>query len=213
MLAAVHALVVVRAAARRVVGRHRLLEIVGRVRGHRPVVAVGAHFGVHEEAVEQPEPVGERVMVHRDGSREEHEARIPVALRVVAEHLIVGAVFLDDVDHVLERRIARPRAARGPSVGRRHASRESRERVAARFRQRHAHHGAGDRVERILIGPADLRIRSARIGDRPPAFAARDFELVADDEQRRWIPSRRNSSGELVVAGRARPRPTPPATS
>ena len=54
--------------------------------------------------VEQRELLGQRVVIRRDVASELHERRIAVALRHVAEHLIVGAVLLDDVEDVLDRR-------------------------------------------------------------------------------------------------------------
>jgi len=44
-------------------------------------------------------------MIRRDRAREKDERRIAISLRQIAEDLIVGAVFFDDIDDVLERRI------------------------------------------------------------------------------------------------------------
>ena len=191
-------------AARRVVRRHRLLDVVGRVGRHRPVVPVGAHLGVDEEPVEQSEPLGERVMIRRHGARKEHQRRIAVALRDVAEHLIVRAVLLEDVDHVLERRIARPRAARVPSVRRGDARREPRERVAARLatRARASRHRRAASSVYSSVRPM-LRIAVRRgLGIDPAAFAARDDRAASPTgEQRRRIPAGR----EFVRASRSVP--------
>src|SRR5450759_4524529 len=88
-----------------VVARYRLLGVVSHIARHRPVVSIGTDFGVYEEAIEDAEPLRESVMVWRDAARKEDERRIPVRLTEIAENLIVGSVLLDDVDHVLERRI------------------------------------------------------------------------------------------------------------
>jgi hypothetical protein len=98
-------------------------------------VPVGARLGVHEEAVVDAEPLGERVVVGRDRAAEEEQRRVAVGLREVAEDLVVGAVLLDHVDHVPDGRVGA--AGRGlpapgrrvPPVGARHARGERRERA------------------------------------------------------------------------------------
>ena len=57
-----------------------------------------------EIVVQQRKLLRQRVVVRRDIASEFHERRIAVPLRHVSEHLVVGAVFLDDVEHVLDRR-------------------------------------------------------------------------------------------------------------
>ena len=79
------------------------LHEVGGVGPHRPFVAVGADLALHVEVVEQDELPRERVMVWRDAFGEQAEGGIAVSLRHVAKHLVVGAVFLDHVDHVGDR--------------------------------------------------------------------------------------------------------------
>ena len=64
-----------------------------------PVGAVAAG-GI--EVVEQHELLGQPVLVRRHVFAEHHQRRIAVALLHVAQHLIVGAVLLDDEDHVLD---------------------------------------------------------------------------------------------------------------
>jgi hypothetical protein len=54
--------------------------------------------------IEQRKLLGERMMIRRDIAPELHERGIAVALRHIAEHLIVGAVLLEDVEDVLDRR-------------------------------------------------------------------------------------------------------------
>src|SRR5205823_12579763 len=89
--------------------------------GGGPVVPVGTGFGIYEEAVEQTETLRERVMVGRqdltrtvralcgDAISENGKGRFAVgSVSVagsfhVAEDLIVSAIFLDDVNDVLDR--------------------------------------------------------------------------------------------------------------
>src|ERR1035441_5386585 len=71
--------------------------------GHRlrtpwPTVATG--FSGVEEVVEQHEPLRQRMQAGRDSLAKQHQARVAVTLRYIAKHLIVGAVLLDDVDHM-----------------------------------------------------------------------------------------------------------------
>jgi len=55
------------------------------------------------------------VVIGSDGDvGEGHEAGLAVAFFHVAEHLIVGAILFDDVDHMLERWIASRRKAPPP---------------------------------------------------------------------------------------------------
>ena len=59
---------------------------------------------VDVEVVEQHEFARQLVMIGRDVLAEQHQRGIAVAFLHVAEHLIVGAILLDDVDDVLDRR-------------------------------------------------------------------------------------------------------------
>ena len=79
------------------------LHEVSRVGTHGPFVAVGADFAFDIEVIEQDEVAGEFVMIRRDAFGEETEFGIAVALRQVAEDLVVGAVFLDDIEAVFDR--------------------------------------------------------------------------------------------------------------
>ena len=84
-----------------------LLE-VGDDRPVAPVVAVDAHLAVAIEVVQQHVVAGQLVVVGRDVLAVHDECRIAVARRAalgileIAEHLVVGAVLLDDVEHVLD---------------------------------------------------------------------------------------------------------------
>ncbi len=53
--------------------------------------------------VEQHELLRKRVVVRRHVAPEQHERRIAVPLRHVSEHLVIGAVLLDDVEDVPDR--------------------------------------------------------------------------------------------------------------
>src|SRR5205085_4157132 len=85
-----------------------------------PVGAVGAGFGVDEEAVEEAEALRERVMIGSNYLRcaigapcrfaiaKNRKGRFAIGGMAVtgsfhvSKHLIVGAVFLDDVSNVLD---------------------------------------------------------------------------------------------------------------
>ena len=67
-------------------------------------MAVGAHIAVHIEIIEQHELARDLVFVGRDLFPEQHEGGIAVAFLHIPEHLVVGAVFLNDVDDVLDGR-------------------------------------------------------------------------------------------------------------
>ena len=71
---------------------------------HRPLVAVGADLTLDVKVVEEHELSGQSVVVRRDGLGEQADVGFAVAFFHVAEYLVVGAVFLDDVDDILDRR-------------------------------------------------------------------------------------------------------------
>ena len=70
--------------------------------GRGPVPAGVAALAAVEEGVEIDELAGERVLVGGHGAGEHGQPRIAVADLEIAQHLIVGAVLLDDVDHVAD---------------------------------------------------------------------------------------------------------------
>src|SRR6185437_16150889 len=83
------------------------LEVVGADGGVGPDVAIAGDLTGVEEVVEHAELERELVLVGRDGRAVHGERGIAVAdgvaiLNEVAEDLVVGAVFLDDVDDVLD---------------------------------------------------------------------------------------------------------------
>jgi len=67
-----------------------------------PLVAVGALDPGAVGVVQQDKLPGDPVLVGRELFAEDAEAGVTVAFGHVAENLVVGAVFLDDVDDVLE---------------------------------------------------------------------------------------------------------------
>ncbi len=65
-------------------------------------MAIGGDHAVAIKVVQKNELLGQRVQVGGRLASEDAKLRVAVALADVAENLIVGAVFLDDVDDVLE---------------------------------------------------------------------------------------------------------------
>ena len=92
-------LVVLQAPAGVVHRRFALGEVVGPRRGGPVPAGVAALAGI-EEGVEVDELAGERMMVWRHRRSEDRQFGIAVAHGEIPEDLIVGAVLLDDVDHV-----------------------------------------------------------------------------------------------------------------
>ena len=83
-----------------------LLVVVGSDRGGRPEMAVAGDLAAVVEIVEHSELQSEFVLVGSDVGAVHGERGIAVADFQIAEDLVVGAVFLDDVDHVLDRILA-----------------------------------------------------------------------------------------------------------
>jgi hypothetical protein len=101
-----------------VAGGHHLLTVVRDVGGGGPDVSLRTDLGIHEEAIEQAEAPGQRVVVRSNGDVGEiEEARVAIAFLQVAQDLIVGAILFDDVDDVAEGRIAPRREALLPVIG------------------------------------------------------------------------------------------------
>src|SRR5262249_19542289 len=71
---------------------------VGRVGSRRKGVSGMTDLGVDEEVVEEDELPGERVCIGRDLLAEKAEIRITVALLLVSQDLVVGAVFTDHIE-------------------------------------------------------------------------------------------------------------------
>ena len=83
--------------------RPEFFDKIRGIRAHAPFMAVGAHLALDIKIVEQHEFARELVVVGRDFFTEQTQARIAVALRQIAQDLVVGAVLLDDVDAILDR--------------------------------------------------------------------------------------------------------------
>ena len=79
-------------------------EVVGGVGLGRPGVAVGRKHARTIEVVEQDKLLRQGMLVRCDRARKQHQRRVAVALGHVAENLVIGSVFLDDVDDMLDRR-------------------------------------------------------------------------------------------------------------
>src|SRR5262249_12802000 len=99
----------------------RLVHVIGREGRGRPVVPVGASFRIDEKTIHQSEALRQRAMIRRNVLRrpvgrasgfaraEDRQTRIAISLGAVAgladiaEDLIIGAIFLDDVNYMLDR--------------------------------------------------------------------------------------------------------------
>src|SRR5215831_7278677 len=81
-----------------------LLREVGGVSGVRPLVAVLRDFAVAVEVVEDDRLSRELVRVGRHVFAEQDQVGVAIAFAKIAEDLIVGAVFADDVKHVFDLR-------------------------------------------------------------------------------------------------------------
>ncbi len=65
-------------------------------------MAVGAHVAIDVEIVEQHKLARQLVMVGADIFLEEAQRRIALALADIAQHLIIGTIFFDDIEHMLD---------------------------------------------------------------------------------------------------------------
>ncbi len=65
------------------------------------IPAVAAHLAAGVKIVQRHKAARQFVVIGRDGFGQGSQGRISVAALQVAEHLVVAAVFLDDVDHVV----------------------------------------------------------------------------------------------------------------
>src|SRR2546430_1385671 len=83
--------------------RPGLLDEIGGIGGHGPLVAIGADFALDVKVVKQHKVARQLVVVGSDALVEQAKARVAVAFGQVAEDLIVGAILLDDVNAILDR--------------------------------------------------------------------------------------------------------------
>src|ERR1700730_93918 len=60
---------------------------------------------VGEKPIKESETEGQRMMIRRNRLSKKDQAGVTVAFFQITQDLIIGSVFLDDVDHVFERRI------------------------------------------------------------------------------------------------------------
>src|SRR5688572_32019577 len=65
-------------------------------------MAVSAHLALDVKVVEQDELTRKLVVVRRDLFREQTKRGIAIAFGHIAEHLVVSAVFFDDVKAILD---------------------------------------------------------------------------------------------------------------
>ena len=193
------------------------LVVVGGDRRVAPTVAVHADFAIAIQIVEQDVFAGELVVVGGHRLAVNGELRIAVAgglaagIPEVAQHLVVGAVFLDDVEDILDgagvadfggdHRIAGQRSAL-ELVGRVGRVAPNLAGVSGHLggvRARDEGDRAAERVANIIEGLR--RVRLARIGGggrgvgaRSEAFAVGDEEglVVGADRHRRRIPADRD---------------------
>ena len=77
-------------------------DVIGNGRRSGPDVAVAGNFAAIVEVVEHAKLLGQRVLVRSDVRAIHGDGRVAVADAEIAEDLIVGAVFLDDVNHVAD---------------------------------------------------------------------------------------------------------------
>ena len=54
------------------------------------------------EVIEEHELTSQLVVIRRDGIAQDGQLRLSLAALEIAEHLIVGAVLFDHIDHVLD---------------------------------------------------------------------------------------------------------------
>ena len=141
-------------------------------------MTVRAHFGIHEEAVEYSEALSQCVMIRRHSAWEEEERCVTVSLPQITKDLIIGAILLDDVNDVLERRIPFLELRGIPSVGRRHAFGKSVQLSSARPDSRNHSQRAVDLAERVV-----RRVRRHRLAGLPMSGIGCSAAALAIDHQ------------------------------
>src|SRR5262249_52971656 len=91
--------------------------VIGRLSISRPRPSVSAYLAGIVEVVQKPERQGQAVMVGRHGLWELGERGVAIATRQIPENLIVGLVFLNDVNHVIDPAVQEGHHRAAPTVG------------------------------------------------------------------------------------------------
>ena len=87
-------------------------------------MSVGTDFRIHVEIIQQHETLCQRMLVWGDIPAKKQQGRISPSAGYICQHLVVGPVFLDDIEDILDRRgLSRP-----------HRDRETRRRRIRQFR-------------------------------------------------------------------------------
>ena len=146
------------------------------------------------EIVKGHELTGDLVMVGRQGLPQNRQMRIAIALLQIAQHLIIGAVFLDDEHHMFDlgadRRHARFRLGAGGGAGKAD--------VAGHL-QGGGGKGCGRRVGE-LQEPGFFELEDILVG-RPARIA---FAAIAG---KRWRAALRVGAGRALAVDHEQPRP------
>ena len=195
------------------------LDEVRRVSTHGPFVAIGTHFALDVEVVEQHELAGESMMVRGDGFGKQAQGGIALPLRHVAQHLIVGAVFFDDVNAMANGRgvagdqrhgVSRPqrcrRCRRAARQGSRGVPLQLPLQVFAILGQ--LDDGQGPRQETANVFTngcrrfaAGLRAHAIRLGSQPLAIGHQKPPTIRSDADRSGIPSGWDESHRSAATG------------
>src|SRR5262249_30662330 len=156
------------------------------------------------------ELLGQRVVIRAHVASELHQRGVAVPLRQVAEDLIVGAVLLDDVEDVLDRRalahvhgdgvravVAVATVAFGAPGGRLVVA----ERWLRHLLEVLAAGYVEDRHLARAVHVAAARAAGGRGGDRAEPVPAGDEELPAGviERDRGRVPAGRNEAGDRIV--------------
>jgi hypothetical protein len=64
-------------------------------------VTIGTHIAIDKEIVEKDKVKGQRVVVGSDLRAEKDQARVTVPFRNIAQDLVVGTVFFQNVKDIL----------------------------------------------------------------------------------------------------------------
>ena len=87
-----------------IIGGPQLFIEIGGVARVGPRMTVHTDLGIAVQIIDQEKLFGQAVLVGRHRTSENGESRVAVALWQVPKNLIVGAVLLDDINDMLDRR-------------------------------------------------------------------------------------------------------------